>query len=210
MKKFIVFILMAFVMCSCSFIKQNVKNEVDGEIKNLSIKTYKVNGTFYNFLPMYSKLENDIAKYDKVRKEWNEHIKFLEEHLSYWVKRKNTREIDRLTEDINSAKAELKKTVAIINNLKKNKENIKQTYKNGNLYVARYIGQTKNGIYENSYTYRIFLFNEDSKFETYNGEDFYTLVFNKYPKAKKDIMENLLEVSMNGIISNKNTLSSLL
>ena len=213
MKKFILFFLAVLIACftsSCSFVKHSVKNEVDGEIKSLSVKTYKVNGTFYNFLPMYSKLEEDIVKYDKVRKEWNEHIKFLEEHLSYWVKRKNTREIDRLTEDINSAKTELKEIVTIINNLQKNKESIKQTYKNGNLYIARYIGQTKNGIYENSYTYRIFLFNEDNRFEEYNGEDFYTLVFSKYPKAKKYMMENLLEVSMNGIISSKNTLSNLL
>ena len=93
MKKFILFFLVALMVCftsSCSFVKQNVQNEVDGEIKSLSVKTYKVNGTFYNFLPMYSKLEGDIVKYDKIRKDWNEHIKFLEEHFSYWVKRKKS------------------------------------------------------------------------------------------------------------------------
>ena len=204
MKKFILFFLATLMVCftsSCSFVKQSVQNEVDGEIKSLSVKTYKVNGTFYNFLPMYSKLEDDIVKYDKVRKDWDEHIKFLEEQLPYWIKRKNTKEMDRLTEDINSAKVNLKEVVLKINNLQKLRDSIKRTYKRGNLYVARYIGQTENGIYENSYTYRIFLFNENNKFEEYNGKDFYTLVFSKYPKAKKDMMENLLEVSMNGVIS---------
>lgn len=204
MKKFILFFLATIMVCftsSCSFVKQNVQNEVDGEIKNLSVKTYKVDKTFYNFLPMYSKLGEDIKKYSDARKDWNEHIKFLEEQLSYWVKRKSVREIERLTEDINSAKVNLKEVVLKINNLQKLRDSIKRTYKSGNLYVARYIGQTENGIYENSYTYRIFLFNEDNQFEEYNGEDFYTLVFNKYPNAKKDMLANLLEVSMNGVIS---------
>jgi hypothetical protein len=193
---------MAFVMCvtpSCSDIKNNIRNQIEGEIKSLSVKPYKVNGTFYNFLPIYSLQDTIISMEERLIEMGTSSIVRLEDDIKFWEERmqlSNDKEyyktrIEECRIEIEDWNGRIKEVTSTISDCHNTKETIKQTYNNGKLYIARYIKQTPNGIFETTYTYNIFLFDEDKEFVEYNGRDFYTLVKTKFPKATKDMLENL-------------------
>lgn len=192
MKKFIVFCLMAFVMCvisSCSNIKQNIRNEIHEEIKCLSVKTYNINGKFYEFLPTYYQLERKILFDEIAIEECKRGIETCEFDISYYKILSRKKDIEKCKTHIEDYKKEIKRLEIEISDCYNVKETYKQTYKNGKLYIARYIKQNPRGVFENTYSYTIFLFDENKQFVEYNGKDFSTLVLNKFPKAIEILLE---------------------